>query len=59
MEEEVVMGETLPPINDAYTESGEPFPDEPLQAYQQLFEEVSYTEDGVLEEPEQPTLDMP
>lgn len=53
------MSETLPPINDAYTESAEPFPDEPLQAYQQLFEEVSYTEDGALEEPEQPTLDMP
>lgn len=53
------MGEALPPINDAYTESVEPFPDEPIQAYQQLFEEVSYTEDGALEEPEQTTLDTP
>lgn len=50
------MSEIIPPISDAYTESQEPIPDEPIEAYQKLFEEVSYTEDSAPEEPEQQSI---
>jgi len=46
------MTEFLPPQGDAYTESWEPFPDEPLEAYIKLFNEISYVDERIAHLPE-------
>jgi hypothetical protein len=38
------MSELLPPIGDAYSETHEPIPDEPLSAYEKIFVEASYAD---------------
>lgn len=50
------MSETLPPINDAYIESANPFPDEPLSAYEKIFIEASYADERMAHLPDEALL---
>lgn len=50
------MSELFPPIGDAYSESEEHIPDEPLSAYERIFIEASYADERIAHLPDEALL---